>query len=223
MDEHLGLRERKKARTRRAISEAAITLFLERGYDDVPVAEIAEAAEVSKRTLFTYFPTKDDLVLHRFADHEDEAARVVRERAAGEAPLDALQRHLHDALDRRDPISGLCDVPAVVAFYRLVLETPALRAAMLRYQSGSVDALAAALLNAAPGAPQPELTARLAATQVQAVLRELADGNQQRIAAGSSAEDLAPTARAEADLAFALLRSGLTPYTGQADATPHSE
>jgi AcrR family transcriptional regulator len=223
MDEHLGLRERKKARTRRAISEAAIALFLERGYDDVPVSEIAAAAEVSKRTLFAYFPTKDDLVLHRFADHEDEAARVVRERADDEAPLDALQRHLHDALDRRDPISGLCDVPAVVAFYRLVLETPTLRAALLRYQAASVDALAAALLDAAPQAPQPELTARLAANQVQSVLRELADANQQRITAGSSAEELAPLAREEADHAFTLLRAGLTPYTPPTDSTPHIE
>jgi AcrR family transcriptional regulator len=214
MDEHLGLRERKKARTRRAISEAAIALFLERGYDEVPVAEVAEAAEVSKRTLFAYFPTKDDLVLHRFADHEDEAARVVRERADGEAPLDALQRHLRDALDRRDPISGLCDVPAVVAFYRLVLETPALRAALLRYQAGSVDTLAAALLPTTRAVPQPELTARLAANQIQAVLRERAHGNQQRIAAGRSADELAPLAREEADLAFRLLRGGLAEYAG---------
>src|SRR3954451_15028837 len=135
MDEAVGLRERKKARTRRAISETAIALFMERGYDDVPVAEIAAAAEVSKRTLFAYFPTKDDLVLHRFADHGDESARVVRDRAADEAPLDALHGHLRTALERRNPITGLCDVPHVVAFYRLVLDTPALRSAMLRYRA----------------------------------------------------------------------------------------
>ena len=81
-----GLRERKKARTHQAISEAAIALFLARGYDAVSVAEIAEAAEVSKRTLFAYFPSKDELVLHRFADHQDEAARVVRDRPAGTDP-----------------------------------------------------------------------------------------------------------------------------------------
>ena len=90
----MGLRERKKARTRDAISGAAIALFLERGYDAVSVAEIAEAAEVSKRTLFAYFPAKHDLVLHRFADHEDEPARVVREREPGVAPLEALRRYL---------------------------------------------------------------------------------------------------------------------------------
>ena len=73
----MGLRDRKKARTRDAISGAAIALFLQRGYDAVSIAEIAAAADVSRRTLFAYFPTKDDLVLHRFADHEDEAARVL--------------------------------------------------------------------------------------------------------------------------------------------------
>jgi AcrR family transcriptional regulator len=214
VDVQLGLRERKKARTRRAISEAAIALFLERGYDEVSVAEIAETAEVSKRTLFAYFPTKDDLVLHRFADHEDESARVVRERFADEAPLDALQRHLRAALDQRDPISGLCDVPQVVAFYRLVLGTPALRAALLRYQSRGVDALASALLETTGGVPQPGLTARLAACQILAVLRELAHTNQCRISEGQSADELAPLASEEAEHAFALLRTGLAAAYG---------
>lgn len=208
----LGLRERKKARTRRAISEAAIALFLERGYDDVPVAEIAEAAEVSKRTLFAYFPTKDDLVLHRFADHEDESAHVVRDRTPGETPLDALHRHLQTALTRRDPITGLCDVPEVVAFHRLVRDTPALNTALQRYHARSVDALTSALLETSRGVPHPELTARLAAIQVVAVLQELASANQRRIVGGRSAEELAPTALAEADHAFGLLRGGLTPY-----------
>lgn len=212
MDEGLGLRERKKARTRRAISEAAIALFLERGYDDVPVTEIAEAAEVSKRTLFAYFPTKDDLVLHRFADHEDESARVVRDRPADESPLDALHRHVRITLEQRDPITGLCDTPEVVAFHRLVRDTPALSTALQRYHARSVEALTSALLGAAREAPHPELTARLAASQIFVVLRELADANQRRVIAGQSADALAPAALAEADHAFDLLRGGLAPY-----------
>lgn len=212
MDEGLGLRERKKARTRRAISEAAIALFLERGYDDVPVTEIAEAAEVSKRTLFAYFPTKDDLVLHRFADHEDESARVVRDRPADESPLDALHRHLRITLEQRDPITGLCDTPEVVAFHRLVRDTPALSTALQRYHARSVEALTSALLGAAREAPHQELTARLAASQIFVVLRELADANQRRVIAGQSADALAPAALAEADHAFDLLRGGLAPY-----------
>lgn len=205
-----GLRERKKARTHRAISEAAIALFLQRGYDAVSVAEIAEAAEVSKRTLFAYFPTKDELVVHRFADHRDESARVVRARPAGVSPLDALHEHLRAALAHRDPISGLCDVPGVVAFYQLVIGTPALNAATVRYQARGEDALAAALHEAAPAAP--ELGARLAAGQILGALRTLAHTNQVRIAAGRSADELAPVSAAEADLAFDQLRSGLANY-----------
>ena len=136
----MGLRDRKKARTRDAISGAAIALFLQRGYDAVSIADIATAADVSRRTLFAYFPTKDDLVLHRFADHEDEPARVVRERAPDVAPLAALHRHLRNGLDRRDPITGLCDHPDVVRFYRLLLDTPALSVAMVRYRTRGEEA-----------------------------------------------------------------------------------
>jgi AcrR family transcriptional regulator len=214
MDVEPGLRERKKARTRQAISESAIALFLERGYDTVSVAQIAAAAEVSKRTLFAYFPSKDDLVLHRFADHEDEPARVVRQRGPGESPLDALHRHLRSRLDERDPITGLCDIPQVVAFYRLIIDTPALAGAQVRYQSRGEDALTSALLETTEPAPDAELTARLTAVQVLAVLRTLADRNQRRISAGSRADDLAPEAAAAADHAFDLLRGGLAHYSG---------
>jgi AcrR family transcriptional regulator len=213
METQPGLRERKKLRTHRTISETAIALFLERGYDRVPVAEIAAAAEVSKRTLFAYFTSKDDLVLHRFADHEDETARVVRHRSPGQAPLDALHRHLRSALKRRDPISGLCDDPDVVAFYRLVVETPALTAALTRYLGRSEDALAAALREATPlEVPRAEQTARLAACQIAAVLRVLAHENQIRISAGQTADARAADAVAEANHAFDLLRGGLEPY-----------
>ncbi len=208
-----GLRERKKRRTHATLSETAIALFLERGYDQVSVAEIAAAAEVSKRTLFAYFPSKDDLVLHRFADHEDEAARVVRGRRPGEAPLDALHRHLRSALERRDPISGLCDHPDVVAFYRLVVETPALAAALVRYLSRGEDALAAALRETTPrGAPYAEQTARLAACQILAVQRALAHANQVHILGGQTADTRVTDALAEAEYAFELLRGGLVPY-----------
>jgi AcrR family transcriptional regulator len=210
MDEAVGLRERKKARTRRTISETAIALFLERGYDDVSVVEIAEAAEVSKRTLFAYFPTKDDLVLHRFADHEDEPARVVRGRAPGETPLAALHRHRRDALDRRDPISGLCDIPSVMAFYRLVYTTPALAASLFTYLRRGESALAAALEEAVPAAGP--LAARLAAGQIASVLQTLAETVQDRLVAGATADDTAAQAAAEVDLAFAMLDRGMAAY-----------
>jgi hypothetical protein len=145
----------------------------------------------------------------------DEPARVVRDRRPGEAPLDALHRHLRSALERRDPVSGLCDHPAVVRFYRFLLATPTLTAALARYHTRGEEALTGALLEAVPGSALP---ARLAAAQILATLRILGDANQTRIAGGRTADDLAAEALAEADAAFDLLRSGLAPYRGVSPA-----
>jgi AcrR family transcriptional regulator len=210
VEEQLGLRERKRLRTHRTISETAIALFMERGYDNVSIAEIAEAAEVSRRTLFAYFPTKDDLVLHRVADHEDEPARIVRGREPGEAPLDALERQHRTALENRDPITGLCDLPPIVAFYQLIWETPALVSALVSFTSRAKRALATALREAAP--EQDETVARLAAAQIVGVRSTLADTNQQRIIAGETADALVSRALAESRQAHDMLRGGLRPY-----------
>jgi hypothetical protein len=73
---------------------------------------------INRLTLFAYFPMKEDLVLQRFADHEDEAARTVRARRTGQPPLDALREAMLDALRRRDPSTGLNDHPEIMAFLR---------------------------------------------------------------------------------------------------------
>ncbi|MFC3998000.1 TetR/AcrR family transcriptional regulator [Nocardiopsis sediminis] len=206
MAEPTGLRELKKQRTRQAISEAAIALFRESGFDRVSVADIAAAAEVSKPTLFAYFPTKEDLVLHRFADHETEAARVVRDRAAGIAPLAALRWHFRDGLDRRDPITGLNDHPEVLAFQRLLYGTPALVSRLHGYLARGEAALAAALAETGTG---DDTVAGVAAGQIIATQRILATRNAAEMAAGRSADDAHPGAVARADTAFAILEDGL--------------
>jgi AcrR family transcriptional regulator len=198
--EPTGLRDRKKARTRDAIADAAISLFLTHGFDPVSVNDIAAAAEVSKPTLFRYFATKEDLVLHRFADHNGEAARVVRERAPGVAPLTALHEHFRAGLDRYDPVTGLSDHPDVVSFHRLVFSTPSLAGRLSRYLLDDEAALA--------GAFGDGIEARLRAAQVLAVQRVLARTNWQKIADGRRARDVHPEAVADADLAFAQLVSG---------------
>src|SRR5215813_14232362 len=195
-----GLRARKKARTHDAIADAAISLFLTHGFDQVSVTDIAAAAEVSKPTLFRYFPTKEDLVVHRFADHQGEAARVVRDRASGVAPIAALHRHFRAGLDRFDPVTGLNDHPAVVAFHGLVFGTPSLAGRVTRYLLEDEEALAGALGGG--------IAARLRAAQVLAVQRVLARANWQKIADGRTAREVHPEAVADADQAFAQLRSG---------------
>jgi AcrR family transcriptional regulator len=201
-----GLRERKKQRTYQVISDAAIALFLERGFDRVSVADVAAAAEVSKPTLFRYFPSKEDLALYRFADHEDEAARVVAARSASEAPLDSLERYFLTGLERRDPVTGLNDEPAVLAFHRLLYGTPSLVARLYEYTQRSEEALARTLGG-------DELTARLAASQILAALRILAQQNFRRIEAGMGAAQVLSWAVSDTGRAFRLLRTGLTPYS----------
>lgn len=209
-DDEAGLRERKRQRMYETVSDAAIALFLQKGFDKVPVAEIAAAAEISKPTLFRYFPTKEDLVLHRFADHVDEAARVVTTRPKKRSPLDALQRHFLDGLERQDPVTGLCDNVQVLAFHRLLYGTPSLVARLYAYQERSEGALGEAL-SKGPQADQ-ELAARLAAGQIIAVQRILALENWRRMDAGESAESVWPDATVAANRAFGQLRSGLTTY-----------
>ena len=200
MIEPTGLRARKKARTHDAIADAAISLFLAHGFDQVSVTDIAAAAEVSKPTLFRYFATKEDLVLHRFADHNGEAARVVRDRPPGVPPVTALHRHFRAGLDRYEPVTGLNDHPQVVAFHRLVFTTPSLAGRLTQYMLDDEEALAGAL--------GPGIEARLQAAQVLAVQRVLARTNWQKIVSGRTARDVHPEAVADADHAFAQLRSG---------------
>ena len=177
-----GLRARKKQQTHDALSQAAIALFLERGFDEVSVADIAAAADVSKPTLFKYFATKQDLVLHRFADHQHEAARVVQ--AASGAPIEALRDHFLAGLVRRDPVTGLNDHPEVLAFNRLVFTTPALETRLARFVASDQQALAVALGN--------NLRAEIAAGCLIAVHQLLSRRNWQAMSSGISARRLLP-------------------------------
>ncbi|MES9521084.1 TetR family transcriptional regulator [Streptomyces capoamus] len=194
----MGLRERKKQRMYQDVSDTAVRLFLERGFDAVSVAEVAAAAGISKPTLFRYFPAKEDLVLHRIADHETEAARVV---AGAADPVDALRRNFLAGLDRRDPVTGLNDHPEVLSFHRLLYGTPALVARAYVHVERSEAALAEALGGG--------LEARLAAGQIIAVQRILAQENWRRIAAGEPVEAVAPEAVRAAERAFRRLAEGL--------------
>src|SRR3712207_5762280 len=91
-----GLRERKKLATRTALHEAALRLVAERGLDGVSVDDIAERADVSPRTFFNYFPSKDDAVLGLDTTAAERQAEAVRARPAGEPPLDALRAVARD-------------------------------------------------------------------------------------------------------------------------------
>ncbi|MFF1573499.1 TetR/AcrR family transcriptional regulator [Leifsonia sp. NPDC058292] len=135
-----GLRERKRAQTRRDIHQAAVRMFLERGFDDVTVAEIADEASVALTTLFTYYPAGKVGLL--FEQEEDRAAallQAVSDRPAGTDPLSAIESFMDNRLpfDRDDRDSRqLLD---------LIFSTPQLRAYVRKKWTDCEDALAAAL------------------------------------------------------------------------------
>lgn len=88
-----GRRERKKAATRAGILEAATSLFLERGFDAVTVREIADAADVSPKTVFTHFPHKEALVFSDEAERHDRLVAAVRDRVPPVSVSEALKTH----------------------------------------------------------------------------------------------------------------------------------
>src|SRR5580698_1745280 len=113
-----GRRERKKAATRRAIADAALALFLEHGYHDVTIRQIADAADVAGATVFAYFPDgKQALVFDEGADREAQLVATVLDRPAGQSILDAL----HDWF-----AGGYATRPADAPRMRLVESTPEL-------------------------------------------------------------------------------------------------
>ena len=95
----LGLRERKKQKTRETISKVALELFAERGYEHTTIAEIADAAEVSPRTIFAYFPSKEDILFCDLPDAHERLARALRGRPEGVTALDVLREFIVASLD----------------------------------------------------------------------------------------------------------------------------
>lgn len=116
--------ERGGPQTRAAILDVAITLFLERGYDNVTVAEVARAAGVSSVTVFKHFPRKEDLFLDRADDAAVLLRSAVRERDAGVTVVESLQDATNALADASHPLSGLDE--RSVPFLRTVAASAAL-------------------------------------------------------------------------------------------------
>ncbi|MGH8791506.1 MAG: TetR family transcriptional regulator [Stackebrandtia sp.] len=147
MTDDLGLRERKKQRTRAAIVAAATRLFDARGYDETTVADIAAAAEISPRTFFSYFPSKEDVL---FADMEariDIARDVIAARRPDDRPVDALLRAVAQVTASgafADDFGGRTGSLRL----KLVMSAPAVQAGALRRLVAAQDAMAESLRSA---------------------------------------------------------------------------
>lgn len=196
----IGLRERKKARTREALQEAAMGLFSRHGFDHTTIEEIAEACEVSPRTFFRYFPTKEDVL---FADAEARRERllaVIADRPPAEVPFVALCESMRTLAD-----DYRHDRDALVARSKVVAESPHLQAYKAEHQHGweseVVDVLTRRAL--ADGTPVSRTELELVTAVATAALRVTLDA----WVADSTTTDLG----ALLDHAFARLAAGFAP------------
>jgi AcrR family transcriptional regulator len=137
----VGLRERKKARTREALHEAAMDLFSRQGFDRTTVEEIAAACEMSPRTFFRYFPTKEDVL---FGDSEQRSTTLVETLVAQPPDLPPLAA-IHAAM-RTISLTYDDERDTLVARAAIVQGSPGLRAYKVEHQRGWEEALVAGLL-----------------------------------------------------------------------------
>ncbi|WP_217201013.1 TetR family transcriptional regulator [Streptomyces buecherae] len=129
----IGLRQRKKQRTRDALTRAALELFVEQGYEDTTVDEIAEAVDVSQRTFFRYFANKEEVAFSVQELAEAYFYAAVLDRPAHEAPLVALRRSVSAAWESIDEaIREVVPLELHMRAYRMIESTPALLAVHLR-------------------------------------------------------------------------------------------
>jgi AcrR family transcriptional regulator len=124
-DKAEGLRERKKRETRQHVSDVATRLFIARGFEQVTVEEVAVAANVSKMTVFNYFPRKEDL----FFDRTDDAGALLRnalDNRGRRSAIAALRALAHDLVEQGHPVTKVNR--DVAASWKVVADSPALRA-----------------------------------------------------------------------------------------------
>jgi len=207
---HVGLRERKKQQTRARIAETARELFAVRGFENVPVAEIARAADVSEQTVFNYFPTKEDLVYWQLGAFEEELLATIRERDPGESALDAFGRFLlvqRGLLGRQDPEAR----ERLAMITRMIAESPALIAREQQIFARYTDSLAALLADEL-GADAADARPWVAANAMMGVHRAVVDYARRRVMEGARHPALSREVRRRAEQALAQLRDGLSDY-----------
>jgi AcrR family transcriptional regulator len=184
-----GLRDLKKARTRRLIADTAARLFAERGYERVAVSEVARTAEVAEQTVYNYFPTKEHLVTDREEQVQDQLCDLIRSRPPGVTPATAIRSFVLEA------VAGIRSIPPEIwrgelgylaaispTVHRLVLELTDRQAAALATVISETTALA------------PEV-ARLQGIALAAVFQIIISEAGQRARDGQSQAEIADELR----------------------------
>jgi AcrR family transcriptional regulator len=202
-----GLRERKKARTRLAISNVATKMFIERGFDGVTVAEVAAAADVSVATIFNYFETKEELFFDREGQVIETLRRFILERKAGETITSVLHREFLAAID-----AGLPHLMADGAsFLRTIEGSSALRARVrlgFEIAEASLAETIAEETEAVAGDPTPHIVAAM----LVAIQRTLVESAGAAALRGDAVASTKRRLRQACDRAFVLLDGGMRGY-----------
>ncbi len=165
MSTETGLRERKKRETRRRIERKAFELFETAGFENTTVEAIARAAEISPRTFFHYFPTKEDVVLADYADRLDRIVEQLAGRPEGEGPWEALEASFMVVATDYDTERDL-----LVRRFRIMARSPSVQARSLQLQSGWEDAVAE-VLSRRSGREEEDLESRLMAGAAMIAVR----------------------------------------------------
>jgi AcrR family transcriptional regulator len=203
-----GLRERKKMQTRQEIAAAAARLFDERGFDNVTVEEVAEAAGVSKKTVFNYFATKEDLVFNRSEEREAGLIAAVRDRPAGTSVLESF----------RAGSLAYCDQLALeppgfqrAGFYALIESSPVLARRWHQLRNHYSEVLAGELAAEAGTDPDDPLATAVASALLGAQ-RAMMRASRRKLLAGDDPADVAAWLRPQVNRIYDLLAGGIGDY-----------
>lgn len=203
-----GLRERKKQKTRELIADTALELFLERGFDAVTIADIAQQADVDAKTIYNYFPSKADLFYHRLEELKDSLLAAVRNREAGESVLAAFSRFL---LARQGFLGDERATVRLRAVTEMIVGSPTLLAHEEQIYARFTAALAE-LLAVETGVRPTDVQPMVVAHTLIGVHRSLVTYVRTGTLAGTPNASLARGLRAQAKKAIATLEDGLGGY-----------
>jgi AcrR family transcriptional regulator len=196
-------------------------LFVERGFDEVTIAEVAEAADVSVNTVFNHFPTKEDLFFGSGETAEARLARMVDDRRPGEPVIAFLRRQLFEGIERfGEAPRGPGDHESWASIREVFRSSPALQVRAAHRARGSArdaeDSLTAALARDAGQGPDDPIP-RLVAGQVLALYATLFLEAEGRRRAGQAPEAILAYLRSAAEAALGLLEHGLGDYGAGTD------
>lgn len=201
-----GLRERKKRQTRETIATAAADLFRRNGFDAVTVDDVALAADVSRQTVFNYFPSKEAMVFDREPEIEAALIAAVRDRAPGTSLAQAFHAHTRAFWTRLAEV--LAHGPLPHGFWEIVQQTPSLRdyAEIMNARHGrTVGAQIAAERGLEPHDPVCQAVGRaLCAANASILMHGL-----ERLVAGAPPREVVDDALAHAAHVYSLLEHGL--------------